>query len=103
MRLIDANALLENGEQFINEMSCQAIIEPMCSNIYNSLNEIKWFKNLIIKAPTVTLDDIRPKGEWIMHDDEILGLSCECSVCHIETMGDTPFCPNCGADMRGEG
>lgn len=41
------------------------------------------------------------KGEWIMHDDE-LGLTCECSRCHIETMGNTPFCPHCGAPMTDE-
>ena len=41
------------------------------------------------------------RGKWIMHDDG-LGLTCECSVCHIETMGDTQFCPNCGANMREE-
>lgn len=40
-------------------------------------------------------------GKWIMHDDE-LGLTCECSRCHIETMGNTPFCPCCGAPMTDE-
>lgn len=47
----------------------------------------------------ITPESLRPKGRWIMHDDEILGLSCECSVCHIETCGDSPYCPNCGAKM----
>lgn len=37
---------------------------------------------------------------WIYHDDEILGLTCECSNCHIETCGDTPFCPHCGKRMK---
>ena len=40
-------------------------------------------------------------GQWIMHDDEF-GLTCECSACHIETMGDGNYCPNCGAKMDGE-
>lgn len=40
-------------------------------------------------------------GRWIMHDDEF-GLTCECSACHIETMGDGNYCPNCGAKMDGE-
>lgn len=52
-------------------------------------------------APRITYTDIVPHGRWIMHDDE-LGLSCECSVCHIETCGDSPYCPNCGARMIGE-
>ena len=47
-------------------------------------------------------DDVAPvvHGRWIMHDDEF-GLTCECSVCHIETMGDGNYCPNCGAKMDG--
>ena len=45
--------------------------------------------------------DVAPvqHGRWIMHDDEF-GLTCECSACHIETMGDGNYCPNCGAKME---
>lgn len=41
-------------------------------------------------------------GRWIMHADE-LGLTSECSVCHIETMCNGNYCPNCGAKMDGAG
>lgn len=53
----------------------------------------------INNAPTI---DVAPvvHGRWIMHNDE-LGLTCECSVCHIETMGDGNYCPSCGAKMDG--
>jgi hypothetical protein len=46
--------------------------------------------------------DVAPvvHGRRVMHDDE-LGLTCECSVCHIETMGNVNCCPNCGAKMDG--
>lgn len=46
--------------------------------------------------------DVTPvvHGRWIMHDDEF-GLTCECSVCHIETMGDGNYCPHCGCRMDG--
>ena len=37
-------------------------------------------------------------AHWIMHDDDF-GLTCECSNCHIETMGDSEDCPHCGAEM----
>ena len=37
-------------------------------------------------------------AHWIMHED-YFGLTCECSNCHIETMGDSEYCPNCGAEM----
>ena len=38
------------------------------------------------------------RAHWIMHDDDF-GLTCECSNCHIETMGDSEYCPHCGAEM----
>jgi len=41
-------------------------------------------------------------GKWIKHDNELLGLTYECSVCHIEGMLHTPFCPICGARMNEE-
>ena len=37
-------------------------------------------------------------AHWIMHED-YFGLTCECSNCHIETMGDSEYCPHCGAEM----
>lgn len=38
---------------------------------------------------------------WIEHEDE-LGLSVKCSACHIETVGESPRCPVCGAHMDEE-
>ena len=51
---------------------------------------------------SVPAADVAPvvHGRWIMHDDEF-GLTCECSACHIETMGNGNYCPNCGAKMDG--
>ena len=37
-------------------------------------------------------------AHWIMHDDDF-GLTCECSNCHIETMGASEYCLHCGAEM----
>lgn len=58
------------------------------------------FKRAIRTIPAGTIIDVAPvvHGRWIMHDDEF-GLTCECSACHIETMGDGNYCPNCGAKM----
>ena len=39
----------------------------------------------------------RPQGEWIRIDAFVV----KCSVCGVESF-ETPFCPLCGADMRGE-
>ena len=62
------------------------------------------FKRAIRTIPAGTIIDVAPvvHGRWIMHDDEF-GLTCECSACHIETMGDGNYCPNCGAKMDGGG
>ena len=54
---------------------------------------------LVDEIPASDVAPVR-HGLWIMHDDEC-GLTCECSVCHIETMGDGNYCPNCGAKMDG--
>lgn len=62
------------------------------------------FKRAIRTIPAGTIIDVAPvvHGRWIMHDDEF-GLTCECSACHIETMGDGNYCPNFGAKMDGGG
>lgn len=48
--------------------------------------------------------DVQPvkHGRWICHDDELLGFTTECSVCHVEGCLDGYYCPNCGARMDGE-
>lgn len=67
-------------------------------------------------APTLTLDELRPKGRWV-EKKEPLGWSevdvVECSICEENwVLGEYSFedfaelhmfCPSCGADMRGGG
>ena len=50
---------------------------------------------LLDELPSVQPE--RPKGEWI--ED---GLEVRCSVCGEIHFDYEKFCPNCGADMRGE-
>lgn len=86
MRPIDADRALEIVRD-------QGIAHPNAHHLTN-------YATLILReAPTI---DVAPvvHGRWIMHDDEF-GLTCECSACHIETMGDGNYCPNCGAKMDG--
>jgi hypothetical protein len=50
---------------------------------------------IIDKAPTV---EQRPQGEWIF-----VSRNCwKCPCCQELTNEGKNFCPNCGADMRGE-
>ena len=40
----------------------------------------------------------RNKGRWY----DVGSLSCRCSECGCKSQKEFLFCPNCGADMRGE-
>lgn len=44
------------------------------------------------------------RGEWIELPSNGIGNTAECSVCHDSVYGyeSCDFCPNCGADMRGD-
>ena len=60
--------------------------------------------------PTLTIDDLRPKGRWVPNEPES-DVWFHCSECEtdISTSWDYDcdqmwnYCPNCGADMRGGG
>ena len=60
--------------------------------------------NAYEKIAALPAADVQPvkHGRWICHDDEILGFTTECSVCHVEGCLDGYYCPNCGAKMDGE-
>lgn len=49
----------------------------------------------------------RKRGRWIAYEDEDgehYGDKCsECGEWYVMPYGKTNSCPNCGADMRGEG
>lgn len=68
---------------------------------------------LIEKAKANDPESLRPKGRWIVIDDDYewddeaddecyVVLECECSVCGERTKKDRPnYCDNCGAKMEG--
>lgn len=78
-------------------------------------------KEIIDKAPTVSLQDIyqegyydghlegytkainerRPQGEWKYDGFCVTTTQYKCSICGTHTLDRSKFCPNCGADMRG--
>ena len=67
------------------------------------VNELSYYERAIANG---TPYKDRPKGGWLSADDDHI----KCSVCGeygihndwYECNYYTPFCPNCGADMRGE-
>jgi len=85
MRIIDADALKE---------SLFDLVAPS-GIIYASDME-----SLIDNAPTIE----RPQGEWLEPFEYRGKTYHKCTHCHIssELILIDNFCPNCGADMRGE-
>ena len=60
----------------------------------------------IMAAPVVDVVEVR-HGEWVEHiekpqwlDDDV-DIYYECSVCGALVIGETPYCPSCGAKMDG--
>jgi hypothetical protein len=90
-RLIDANALLNTETFAVSDSACKE-----CENEY------RWE---VMNAPTVDAVEVvhgrwmggykNRKGRWLYTKP------C-CSVCSFEQEGISNYCPNCGADMRGE-
>lgn len=58
---------------------------------------VEAMREFICNRPRTNVKEI-VYAHWIMHED-YFGLTCECSNCHIETMGDSEYCPHCGAEM----
>lgn len=76
-----------------------AIQTPSCDYVTGYISALSVAEGMIATLPTLTLDDLRPKGRWI----ERYGVSeykYECSVCHLGSDLMTDFCGHCGADMR---
>lgn len=80
MRLIDADALIEAYDRAHEGEPGKA-------------------RQLILDAPTI---EERKSGKWIDNSDGIEGAWNYCSVCGEQAIDLYDFCPNCGADMRGE-
>ena len=97
-RLIDANALDEAirtdfWEHFTqcHDTDQVALIDMVCEDIGN--------------APTVDAVEV-VHGRWLIHKGHFHDYA-ECSLCGEDCGKDTAmafnYCPNCGADMRGDG
>lgn len=94
--------------------------EDWINTFINKFNEDKDYKITDVRDREKLLDELRPKGEWI-HHEQVNGLGgyWKCSCCGepaiftprlaidgVQNYGwdnrKTNFCPNCGAKMKGE-
>ena len=101
MRLIDADVLLKSLHNFFDG---KVIDEPtyILRDVYCYIDgapTIIWCSETSEGYP---LMDLRPreKGKWIIHDRE--NLKYGCNQCGNLTNINSNFCPNCGANMRGD-
>ena len=93
MTLIDAKKLIK------------AILDfPDCENGYSDTDDKEFIISEIEAQPTVDAVPV-VHGHWVdITNDESLDYEYKCSECgfHLFMWSDlTNYCPNCGADMRG--
>lgn len=97
----DSEACKEQKSKLESDLiSRQAAIEAVEKAVFKGVA-----KSAIESLPAV--EPKRPKGEWVEFRrycyDGTAYYWKKCSVCDHDMIGyETNFCPNCGADMRGE-
>lgn len=117
MRLIDADALENEVDSwgcndydkydFLETIDNAPTVEFDESIIQAVLN--KRCMTVVTNEHLKALHDKRPTGEWIVDKYSVFEDSRKCSNCNetaewLDGGGQflSNFCPNCGADMRGE-
>ena len=108
-RLIDANVLKEevNKKRVVGRFNMLNLIDNA-----PTVEPEKAKEGELVKAYTKGFDTgvetVRPQGKWVVDEDIIFGAK-KCSNCNkgaewLDGGGQflSKFCPNCGADMRGQ-
>ena len=97
-RLIDANALKERAIRV-------STVKRLGNKVHCYIKAVGTHE--IDKAPTVDAVEV-VHGRWIEKVDMVESYlaDCtevfyECSVCETANIGESPYCPNCGAKMDG--
>jgi len=98
VRLIDADALISSV--------LKKAIDDAFLNGNTDMHRL--LIQVIAHQPTIDAEPVR-HGKWIVWDEILAGIYhtvSECSECGFTTdkmfREEMPYCPNCGADMRGE-
>lgn len=106
VRLIDANAAIENADKRYSEWNlAMAAAEGnlQISMVYKKQELFKAVRKVIESCPPIDPESLRPVSEWELNPDK---WTCEwfrCKKCrHISCCTDT-YCGGCGAKMKNAG
>ena len=87
----------------------QAAIGSAISGMTMTIGGEKWIRVSEVRESLYSVSSAQRKGKWIA-TKEWGGRNYSCSCCHFSFMVDTcmrepmwNYCPNCGAEMKGEG
>ena len=102
---IEKEAVIDDIKKIPSVQPCEDAISKQTvehlANKYVNPKDFHKFMNAVNELPSV--QPTRQKGEWIrLPKEEWYGHEAKCSVCGGVTIDDNNYCPNCGADMRGE-
>ena len=98
-RLIDANFLDDRCRRQIADEWNKRVAPVSWSEAYNEFLDDVWDAPTVDAVPVV-------HGRWIVKEEPIpwceddVDMFWECSVCECRNFDESPYCPNCGADMR---
>lgn len=87
----------DNGNCTVAGGFCTAVNDPICEALHNAYD---------CGRRSIDPESLRKKGEWKPHYINNCGIKKQsgynATCCGRWSNVKTPFCPNCGADMRGE-
>ena len=86
-------------------ISRQEAIDALHTWFRDGFDEDKWWNSTHVIATLKELPSVQPerlKGKWI-HQAKFSRIECDqCGKVFRNTFAPKNFCPNCGADMRGD-
>ena len=100
MRLIDAEKLAEVLNRYLEAPHVQLRNSGISVGLRMGINTCLTFLN---NANTIEAEPVK-KGMWETNSDRPDSLICSICKCGFDMWKHDPhnYCPNCGADMRGE-
>ena len=84
-------------------ISREAAIKALQEKVFHNLtDEFYGTMQVLDEIPAADVVEVK-HGVWILNPDDTAGCGFfVCSSCKCDVYDQTDFCPNCGADMRGE-